>query len=83
MNAAINIGVEDMTATIVRYGLYVGALFQIVCLAACIFLPDTSDDNCWLSRGDSDDESSEQSTPQNTPRRPYHRTRKQEKKKRR
>ncbi|EFA10043.1 Protein anon-73B1-like Protein [Tribolium castaneum] len=83
MNAAINIGVEDMTATIVRYGLYVGALFQLFCLAACIFLPDSSDDNSWLSRGDSDDESSEQSTPQNTPRRPYHRTRKQEKKKRR
>jgi large-conductance mechanosensitive channel len=83
MNAAINIGVEDMTATIVRYGLYLGALFQIVCLTACIFMPDSSDDNSWLSRGDSDDESSEQSTPQNTPRRPYHRTRKQEKKKRR
>ncbi|KAJ3642616.1 hypothetical protein Zmor_025379 [Zophobas morio] len=83
MNAAINIGVEDMTATIVRYGLYLGALFQIACLAACIFMPDSSDDNNWLSRGDSDDESSEQSTPQNTPRRPYHRTRKQEKKKRR
>ncbi|RZC33973.1 UPF0239 domain containing protein [Asbolus verrucosus] len=82
MNAAINIGVEDMTATIVRYGLYLGALFQIACLTACIFMPDSSDDN-WFSRGDSDDESSEQSTPQNTPRRPYHRTRKQEKKKRR
>lgn len=50
MNAAINIGVEDMTATIVRYGLYLGALFQIACLAACIFLPDSSDENSWLSR---------------------------------
>jgi hypothetical protein len=50
MNAAINIGVEDMTATIVRYGLYLGALFQIVCLTACIFMPDSSDDNSWLSR---------------------------------
>lgn len=84
MNLAINIGVEDMTATIVRYGLYLGAIFQIVCLAACIFISDSPEDNLsWGSRVDSDDESSEQSTPQNTPRRPYHRGRKQEKKKRR
>ncbi|CAG9862138.1 unnamed protein product [Phyllotreta striolata] len=83
MNNAINIGVEDMTATIVRYGLYLGAIFQIVCLAACIFISESPEDVSWGSRIDSDDESSEQSTPQNTPRRPYHRSRKQEKKKRR
>ncbi|KAF2899438.1 hypothetical protein ILUMI_06734 [Ignelater luminosus] len=84
MNAAINIGVEDMTATIVRYGLYLGALFQIVCLVACIVLPESPDDHTnWSTKGDSDDESSEQSTPQNTPRRPHHRSRKQDKKKRR
>ncbi|CAG9830061.1 unnamed protein product [Diabrotica balteata] len=84
MNTAINIGVEDMTVTIVRYGLYLGAIFQIVCLVACIFISDSPEDNLsWGSRIDSDDESSEQSTPQNTPRRPYHRGRKQEKKKRR
>lgn len=51
MNAAINIGVEDMAATIVRYGLYLGAIFQIICLAACIFMPDSPEDyNSWGSR---------------------------------
>lgn len=50
MNAAINIGVEDMTATIVRYGLYLGAVFQIICLAACIFMPLSAEDNSWGSR---------------------------------
>jgi len=83
MNSVVNIGVEDMTATIVRYGLYLGAVFQLICLLACIYKPDTTEEaNNW-HRNDSDDESSEHSTPQNTPRRPHHRARKQEKKKRR
>lgn len=50
MNAAINIGVEDMTATIVRYGLYMGAIFQLICLIACVVLPESQEDNQWLSR---------------------------------
>lgn len=49
MNAAINLGVEDMSATVVRYGLYLGAIFQIFCLLACAFMPDSPDDS-WLNK---------------------------------
>lgn len=50
MNAAINIGVEDMTAMVVRYGLYLGAVFQIICLVACIVLPDSTEEtSSWRS----------------------------------
>ncbi|CAG9765530.1 unnamed protein product [Ceutorhynchus assimilis] len=83
MNTAINLGVEDMTATIVKFMLFVGALFQVACLGACIFVKETPNDSNWAPR-ESEDDSSTQSTPQNTPRRPYHRSgRKVEKKKRR
>ncbi|CAH0554772.1 unnamed protein product [Brassicogethes aeneus] len=86
MNSAINLGVEDMTSTIVQYGLYLTALFQIVCLAAVVFVQDESQENFYHDSEAEDDgeHSSEHSTPQTSPRRPiHHRIRKQEKKKRR
>lgn len=45
MNAAINIGVEDMMCSVVKFGLYVGAFFQLMCIFACIILPDSSNDD--------------------------------------
>ncbi|GLH03064.1 hypothetical protein R5R35_007742 [Gryllus longicercus] len=78
---------EDFVDSILRCGLYFGAVFQVVCIAAAVVIPDKMNDfnASYKDVEPSDDEGSDHSTPQATPRRPHahHRPRKQEKKKRR
>ncbi|XP_067004185.1 protein MANBAL [Anabrus simplex] len=79
---------EDFVDSILRCGLYFGAIFQLICIAAAVVVPDRMSDSnlsCNKDFEPSDDEGSDHSTPQATPRRPHihHRPRKQEKKKRR
>ncbi|PNF40391.1 Protein anon-73B1 [Cryptotermes secundus] len=79
---------EDFVDSVLRCGLYLGAIFQLICIAAAVVVPDKMGDSnsSYCKELElSDDEGSEHSTPQATPRRPHahHRPRKQEKKKRR
>lgn len=76
---------SDFSDTLIRYGLYVGAIIQFACLAVVIFKPEsTLGSKHGYASGDLSEDESEDS-PQVTPRRPYihHRSRKQDKKKRR
>lgn len=127
---ALDIPQESVLAMVIRYGLYVGAVFQMVCLGAVIFMVPRSSSKsttagaiwnflrvifaffnhfsicliwtfneylfaeeivayyfiasfCLPLQGDIEEYSSSHSSPQETPKRPYHRGRKQDKKKRR
>ncbi|XP_054273902.1 protein MANBAL-like [Macrosteles quadrilineatus] len=75
---------DDFMDTVIRYGLYIGAVFQLVCIAAVIVLPEKYDSSS-MKDGDMSEEDLSEGSPQATPRRPHahHRPRKQEKKKRR
>ncbi|KAJ6645226.1 Protein anon-73B1 [Pseudolycoriella hygida] len=75
VESELNIPQEDWYETFIRYGLYFGAVFQLLCLCACVMLPGSKKNE------DGNSNSNSQLTPQNTPKRP--RGRKQDKKKRR
>lgn len=48
MNVAINIGIEDLVSQVIRTSLYVGAFFQLICIFACIILPESvSEESSW------------------------------------
>lgn len=42
---ALNIPEEDFTSALIRYGLYIGAVFQMICLGAVIFMPSNPNQN--------------------------------------
>ncbi|XP_051163121.1 protein anon-73B1 isoform X1 [Leptopilina boulardi] len=73
---------ETVFEQFIRYGLYVAAIFQMICLASLVFYTSGSSDGVTALKDDPSDVECSENSPQVTPRRP-HRPRKQEKKKRR
>ncbi|OXU19128.1 hypothetical protein TSAR_010830 [Trichomalopsis sarcophagae] len=73
---------ESFFEVLIRYGLYVGAVFQVACLLAIVVYHGSSSDSIAALKDDPSDIECSENSPQVTPRRP-HRPRKQEKKKRR
>lgn len=70
-------GDEDIFSLLIRYGLYVGALFQFVCISAAVLMENNPD-------GQSNPESGEVTEREGEPvRTRLHKIRKLEKKKRR
>ncbi|KOX69071.1 Protein anon-73B1 [Melipona quadrifasciata] len=73
---------ETLFEQLLRFGLYIGAVFQIVCLLAIVIYQAGPSDGIAALKDDPSDVECSENSPQVTPRRP-HRPRKQEKKKRR
>ncbi|KAL1465315.1 hypothetical protein WDU94_004897 [Cyamophila willieti] len=76
---------SDFSDTLIKYGLYIGAIIQIACLIVVIFKPESTPGSKYgYASGDLSDDDSEDNL-QVSPRRPHthHRSRKQDKKKRR
>ncbi|XP_055843716.1 protein anon-73B1 [Episyrphus balteatus] len=73
-------GEEDIFSTVLRYGLYVGAIFQLICIGSSIFLPISQE-----TQGNDGEigEEQKQSTDIINAARRQHKIRKLEKKKRR
>jgi hypothetical protein len=74
---------EDIVDVLLRYGLFVGAIFQLVCIGAVIIMPDSKSDGLNDSDVSEDEPSaSDRESPQISPNHKQYRS-KREKKKRR
>ena len=40
---------EDIVDVLLRYGLFIGAIFQLVCIGAVIIMPDSKSDGLNVS----------------------------------
>ncbi|KAM8709544.1 hypothetical protein ACLKA7_016362 [Drosophila subpalustris] len=72
-------GEEDLFSMLVRYGLFVGAIFQFVCISAAVLMSS----NESLDAGEDEGRLIDEPAPANANARRLHKIRKLEKKKRR
>ncbi|KAI4479432.1 PREDICTED: protein MANBAL [Polistes canadensis] len=73
---------ETLFEQMLTFGLYVGAIFQVICILAIVVYQAGRSDGAAALKDDPSDVECSENSPQVTPRKP-HRPRKQEKKKRR
>ncbi|EDW79955.1 uncharacterized protein Dwil_GK18891 [Drosophila willistoni] len=81
-------GDEDWFSLLIRYGLYVGAIFQFVCISAAVLMAGDGDENSCMENHESDGNRGEigeqrEGNGNATARARLHKMRKLEKKKRR
>ncbi|XKL61618.1 hypothetical protein PGB90_001451 [Kerria lacca] len=74
---------EEFFDKLLRYGMFLGAIFQLVCIAAVIILPEQMKNHRENGQFEITDSESDSNTQTNRRSHIYHRVRKQDKKKRR
>jgi len=74
---------EDVVDTFLRYGLFIGAIFQLICIGAVIVMPDNKSECCHDSDCSEDERSiSDQGSPHISPHHKHHRQKRDKKKRR-
>lgn len=73
---------EDIVDTFLRYGLFIGAVFQLLCIGAVIVMPDSKSTLFHEQEFSDDERSSDQGSPTISPNHKHHKKSRGKKKQR-